>query len=78
MTWLERVRLWRGNKPLPLPLRHGAPRERAAKRQLQKAGLKFVAANFRSRRGEVDLIFRDADCLLFIPFARNIFLGFLC
>jgi hypothetical protein len=65
MTWLERVRLWRGNKPLPLPLRHGALGERAAKKQLQKAGLKFLAANFRSRRGEVDLIFRDADCLLF-------------
>jgi putative endonuclease len=33
---------------------------------LQKAGLKFLAANFRSERGEIDLIFRDGDCLAFV------------
>ena len=33
---------------------------------LQQAGLKFLAANFRSERGETDLIFRDADCLVFV------------
>jgi len=40
--------------------------ERAAKKHLQKLGLKFLAANFRSERGEIDLIFREADCLVFI------------
>ena len=33
---------------------------------MQKAGLKFLAANFRSARGEIDLIFRDGDCLAFV------------
>jgi putative endonuclease len=29
--------------------------------------MKFLAANFRSRRrGEIDLIFRDDDCLVFV------------
>jgi putative endonuclease len=40
--------------------------ERAAKRFLQRHGLKFLTANFRSDRGEIDLIFRDADCLAFV------------
>jgi putative endonuclease len=33
---------------------------------LQKLGLKFLTANFRSDRGEIDLIFRDGDCLAFV------------
>jgi len=65
MTLLERLKSWRGKKPLPLTLRHGALGERAAKKHLQKAGLKFLTANFRTRRGELDLVFRDADCLVF-------------
>ena len=28
--------------------------------------MKFLIANFRSPRGEIDLIFRDADCLVFV------------
>jgi putative endonuclease len=51
---------------LPLHLRLGALGERAAKRHLKKAGLKFLTANFRSRRGEIDLVFRDGDCLVFV------------
>jgi putative endonuclease len=50
----------------PVHLRHGALGERAAKRFLQKKGLKFLTANFRSKRGEIDLIFRDRDCLVFV------------
>ena len=50
---------------LPIHLRHGALGERAAKAHLQKLGLKFLTANFRSTRGEIDLIFRDQDCLVF-------------
>jgi len=65
MTLLERLKSWRGKKPLPLTLRHGALGERAAKKHLRKAGLKFLTANFRTRRGELDLVFRDADCLVF-------------
>jgi len=50
----------------PEHLESGETGELAAKRYLQKLGLKFLAANFNSSHGEVDLIFRDADCLVFI------------
>ena len=50
----------------PLHLRHGELGERAAKKHLQRSGLKFLTANFRSSRGEMDLIFRDRDCLVFV------------
>ena len=50
----------------PEHLRRGRLGERAAKQHLRAAGLKFLAANFRSRRGEIDLVFRDADCLVFV------------
>jgi len=50
----------------PEHLRRGKIGERAAKKFLQKQGLKFLTANFRSEHGEIDLIFRDEDCLVFI------------
>ena len=40
--------------------------ERAARKQLKRAGLKFLTANFRSARGEIDLVFHDQDCLVFV------------
>lgn len=40
--------------------------EKAAKKFLRSKGLKFLTANFRSRRGEIDLVFRDVDCLVFV------------
>lgn len=51
---------------MPVHLAHGEQGELAAKKHLQKLGLKFLAANFRSKRGEIDLIFRDSDCLVFV------------
>ena len=53
-------------KAKPEHLRRGELGERMAKRHLQKLGLKFLVANFRSDRGEIDLIFRDGDCLAFV------------
>jgi len=50
----------------PEHLRRGKLGEAAAKRQLQRKGLKFLTANFKSDRGEIDLIFRDGDCLVFV------------
>jgi putative endonuclease len=38
----------------------------AAKRQLQRVGLKFLTANYKTKRGEIDLVFRDQDCLVFV------------
>ena len=57
---------WWAGRERPLHLRHGDLGESAAKRHLKRSGLKFLTANFRSERGEMDLIFRDADCLVFI------------
>lgn len=63
--------LWQKLKALaasdqPEHLRRGQLGERAAKAHLQSHGLRFLTANFRSDRGEIDLVFRDADCLVFV------------
>jgi putative endonuclease len=47
-------------------LRRGAQGEDLAREYLAALGLKFLAANYRSPRGEIDLIFRDGRCLVFI------------
>ena len=65
MNLLEKLKAWLFGKARPEHLRRGELGERAAKKFLQRAGLKFLAANFRSGRGEIDLIFRDDDCLVF-------------
>lgn len=62
---LEKLKERLTTKQLPLHLRHGLLGEQAAKKFLKKQGLKFLTANFRSPRGEMDLIFRDGDCLVF-------------
>ncbi|SDZ93197.1 YraN family protein [Microbulbifer marinus] len=43
----------------------GARMEEAAARYLQAAGLTLIERNFRSRRGEIDLIARDEDTVVF-------------
>ena len=65
MTLVTRIKLLFA-KEQPEHLRRGELGERAAKRHLQKLGLNFLTANFRSDRGEIDLIFRDRDCLVFV------------
>jgi putative endonuclease len=50
----------------PVHLQRGELGERAARRHLRRHGLKFLMANFRSKRGEIDLVFRDGDCLVFV------------
>ena len=66
MNLLEKIKSAFAGKEKPEHLRRGELGERAAKRHLQKLGLKFLTANFRSDRGEIDLIFRDGDCLAFV------------
>jgi putative endonuclease len=66
MNLLEKLKARFAGKVKPEHLRRGELGERAAKKFLQKHGLKFLAANFRSGRGEIDLIFRDGDCLAFV------------
>jgi putative endonuclease len=53
-------------KEIPTHLRHGQLGEAAARKHLKRNGLKFLTKNFRSDRGEVDLVFRDSDCLVFV------------
>ena len=64
-VWAQ-LKAWRGGKEKPLSQIHGELGERAAKKHLRKLGLKFLTANFRSARGEIDLVFREADCLIFV------------
>ena len=66
MHLLARIKSWTRPKAEPVHLRRGRLGESAAKRRLRRLGLKFLTANFRSRRGEIDLVFRDADCLVFV------------
>ena len=66
MNLWQQIKSWRETNTTPEHLRRGTLGERAAKKHLQKLGLKFLTANFRSDRGEIDLIFRDADCLVFV------------
>jgi putative endonuclease len=66
MNLLERIRSWRGNKEQHFTHRHGELGERAAKKHLRQLGLKFLVANFESERGEIDLVFRDDDSLVFV------------
>lgn len=66
MSLLTRLKLWQRPAKAPLHLRHGAAGELAAKEHLKKHGLKFLTANFRSDRGELDLVFREDDCLVFV------------
>lgn len=65
MNFWERIKAKLHQQEEPEHLRRGKLGERAAKRHLQKLGLKFLMANFRSDRGEIDLVFRDQDCLVF-------------
>jgi putative endonuclease len=54
-------------KETPEHLEHGRLGEEAAKKHLQKLGLKYLTANFGiAGKGEVDLIFREEDCLVFV------------
>src|SRR5580698_7448585 len=66
MSLLQKLRTKFAGREQPEHLRRGELGERAAKKYLRQAGLKFLAANFESERGETDLIFRDADCLVFV------------
>jgi putative endonuclease len=66
MKFTQRMKAWLGRPEKPEHLRRGELGERAAKKHLRKLGLKFLTANFRSDRGEIDLVFRDDDCLVFV------------
>ena len=66
MNIVERIKSLLRREELPRHLRHGRLGERAAKKHLRRLGLRFLVANFRSERGEIDLVFRERDCLVFV------------
>ncbi len=66
MSLLQQLKAKFAGKPKPEHLRRGELGERAARKHLSALGLKFLTANFRSARGEIDLVFRDHDCLVFV------------
>ncbi len=63
---LQRVARWLNPKTLPPHLQAGRLGEKAARKHLQRQGLKFLTSNFRTKRGEIDLVMRDKDCLVFV------------
>jgi putative endonuclease len=66
MRLIDKLRsLWLG-KEQPIHLQRGKLGETAARKHLERAGLKFLAANYATSRGEIDLIFREEDCLVFV------------
>jgi len=61
MNLFEKLKALLAGPARPENLRRGELGERAARKHLQQLGLKFLTANFRSRHGEIDLVFRTAD-----------------
>ena len=66
MSLAGRIKSWLKRKERPVHLQRGELGELAAKKHLKRNGLKFLVANFRSPRGEVDLVFQEKDCLVFV------------
>src|SRR6266700_193221 len=66
MDLLGVLRSWLGRNDKPVHLRYGELGERAARKHLKRHGLKFLTANFRSDRGEVVIVCRHEDCLVFV------------
>ena len=65
MALWEKLKFW-SRSARPEHLKRGTLGENAALGFLKDKGLKFLTANFSCRRGEIDLIFRDEDCLVFV------------
>jgi len=66
MGLIEKIKSWKRQDDAPATHRRGRLGEEAAKKHLRRNGLKFLAANFTAGRGEIDLVFREDDCLVFV------------
>lgn len=66
MNLLEKLKAKFTGEAKPEHLRRGELGERAAEAHLKAEGMKLLARNFRSERGEIDLVFREEDCLVFV------------
>lgn len=60
---------WQPSSTPPLPRNRptiGAEAEQAARHFLERQGCRLLCANYRTRRGEIDLIMQNGQTLLFI------------
>ncbi len=55
-----------GSSSLPDHLQRGQYGEKLARRFLQRRGLKYLTRNYASVRGEIDLLFRECQTLVFV------------
>ena len=66
MSWRDWFPWFKSRSHTPEHLRRGALGEQVAREYLEAAGLSFLTANFRSSGGEIDLVFKDGPCLVFV------------
>ena len=64
VAFWSKLKFW--NTPRPVHLQRGTLGEMAARDYLKQHGLKFLTANFSCKHGEIDLIFRDGESLVFV------------
>lgn len=64
--WSTFLRWWQGHSAMPINIRRGADGERAASKHLSAKGMRLLTRNYRTPRGEIDLVFRDLNCLVFV------------
>ena len=64
MALWAKLKFW--SKEKPVHLQRGTLGEEAARDFLKAAGLKFLTANYACKEGEIDLIFRDRETLVFV------------
>ena len=64
------------NPPADSPGAIGSGAEGLAERFLSRRGLMVVRRNYRCRRGEIDLVMRDTDTLVFVEVRRRTSLAF--
>ncbi|MGZ8900332.1 MAG: YraN family protein [Limisphaerales bacterium] len=66
MALWAKLKFWSSRKEQPIHLERGSLGEDAARDYLKGQGLKFLTANFSCKEGEIDLIFRDGETLVFV------------
>lgn len=65
-AWTRILRWWRGDSDQPSNIRLGNLGEQAASEHLSRKGMRLLTKNYRTPRGEIDLVFRDRNCLVFV------------
>jgi putative endonuclease len=61
-----KLKFWSSQKEKPVHLERGDLGEIAARDFLKEQGLKFLTSNFSCKEGEIDLIFREGETLIFV------------